>query len=221
MIREINTYYQKLLNAQYDVAEVIEHLLSRGEIREDFLKDIVKKRKDNLKIEKGFLCDRKGRQSSQCDVLIAKNHIAIERLGSHCVMQLQDCNIILEIKSNATGNDLKECEEKALKINGLDSDIFPLYGLFCYKYELSKNNLLRRFGYKYDKETKEFFKDETEPLKYPHIDFLLAISVEEEESESDPILKQMFLMKDKSANSYDLYLDYPAIRHFWRLIDGL
>ena len=41
MFKEINTYYQKLLNAQYDVAEIIDHLLTRGEVREDFLKDII------------------------------------------------------------------------------------------------------------------------------------------------------------------------------------
>ena len=221
MFKEINTYYQKLLNAQYDVAEIIDHLLTRGEVREDFLKDIIKKRKDSLKIEKGILCDHQGQQSPQCDVLIAKSGIAVERLGTHCVMQVSDCNIVLEIKSNATTRDLKECEEKAARINNLESATFPTYGLFCYKYDLKKNNLLRRFGYRYEKETQEFYKDETEPLKYPHIDFVLAISIEEEETEGDPVLKQMFLMKNKETNTYDLYLDYPAIRHFWRLIDGL
>lgn len=221
MFKEINTYYQKLLNAQYDVAEIIEHVLTRGEIREDFLKDVIKKRKDSLKIEKGILCDNYGHQSPQCDVLIAKNTIAVERLGGHCVMQVGDCSIVLEVKSNATGNDFRECEQKAARIKALDTTVFPTYGIFCYKYDLRKNNLLKRFGYRYENETQEFYRDEAESLKYPHIDFVLAISIEEEEGEGDPILKQIFLMKNKETNRYDLYLDYPAIRHFWRLIDGL
>ena len=81
--------------------------------------------------------------------------------------------------------------------------------------------MLKRFGFKYDREIKDFYDDGALRLEYPNIDFILAISVEEEENEGNFILKQVFLIKNSETGRYNLFLDYPAIRHFWRIIDGL
>lgn len=221
MLDQINTYYQRLLNAQYDVSEIFEHLLTRGEMREDFFKDLIKKRKQDLNIEKGILFDEQGNQSPQCDVMIGQSCIAVERLGSHGAIRVEDCSIILEVKSNASGRDIKEADEKSGVIKNLDSCRHPRCGIFCYKYDLKKSTLLKRFGYKYDKDIRDFYDDGALSLEYSNIDFVLAISIEEEEHDGDLILKQVFLIKNIETGRYNLFLDYPAIRHFWRLIDGL
>lgn len=44
MFAEFNQYSENLLLAQYDVSEIIEHELMKGEVREDFLIDVLKSR---------------------------------------------------------------------------------------------------------------------------------------------------------------------------------
>ena len=120
-----------------------------------------------------------------------------------------------------TGQDLKECNNKAAAIKAMEGENKPLYGIFCYKYTLKKNTLLRRFQYIYDGELMDYELNSNSAIMYQNIDFIMAISNEEEIQKKEIIKKQLFLVKNENDNKYSLFNDYPSIRYFWRLIDGL
>ncbi len=213
-------YNQALLNAQHGVSEIIEHLLTRGEVREDFIRDLIIKRKRNLIVGTGFLSD--GRvQSPQCDIIIAQDNAPVTLLGQKICLNVADCKFVIEVKSNLTSKDLKDCNKKAGKIKRMVGQSKPRYGVFCYKFGLKKNNLLRRFRYIYDSEVMQYSEDLRLRLDYPNIDFIVSISEEEESLENEDIKKQFFLIKNTGAKGYSFFNDYPSIKYLWRLIDGL
>ena len=220
MFKRYFEYNQALLNAQYGVSEIIEHLQTRGEVREDFIRDLIIKRKRNLVVGTGFLSDGKT-QSPQCDIILAQGNVPVNNLGQRVCLNVSDCKIVIEVKSNLTGQDIRACNQKAACIKALHGTSKPLYGIFCYKFELKKHTLLRRFRYIYDSEIMQYSEDSKLDLSYPDIDFVISISEQEEALENEDIKKQFFLKKDETTGGYSLFNDYPPIRHFWRLIDGL
>jgi len=213
-------YNQALLNAQYGVSEIIEHLQTRGEVREDFICDLIIKRKRNLIVGTGFLSD--GRvQSPQCDIIVAQDNVPVTSLGQKICLNVTDCKLVIEVKSNLTSKDMEESNKKAARIKRMAGTIKPVYGVFCYKFKLRKNTLLRRFRYVYDSQIMQYSENLRLRLDYPNIDFIVSISVEEESLENEDIKKQFFLIKNTVTRGYSFFNDYPSIKHFWRLIDGL
>lgn len=213
-------YNQALLNAQYGVSEIIEHLQTRGEVREDFIRDLIIKRKRNLLVGTGFLSDGQA-QSPQCDIIIAQDNAPVTSLGQKICLNASDCKIVIEVKSNLTGQDMRECNEKAAQIKRMVGEPKPFYGIFCYKFRLKKNTLLRRFRFVYDSEIMQYNENLALSLVYPNIDFIISISEEEEYLENEDIKKQFFLIKNGVTGGYSFFNDYLPIRYFWRLIDGL
>jgi hypothetical protein len=213
-------YNQALLNAQYGVSEIIEHLQIRGEVREDFIRDLIVKRKRNLLVETGLLSDGQT-QSPQCDIIIALNDAPITPIGQKVCLNVTDCKLVIEVKSNLTGQDMRLCNEKAARIKRMAGEAKPLYGIFCYKFNFQKNTLLRRFRYIYDAEIMQYSEDLSLQLDYSNIDFIVSISEEEESLENEDIKKQFFIIKNEITGGYSFFNDYPPIKHFWRLIDGL
>jgi len=220
MFKRYFEYNQALLNAQYGVSEIIEHLQTRGEVREDFIRDLIIKRKRNLLVGTGFLSDGRA-QSPQCDIIIARDNAPVTSLGQKICLNVSDCKIVVEVKSNLTSQDIKVCNEKAAQIKIMAGESKPLYGIFCYKFNFKKNTLLRRFRFVYDSEIMEYNENPVLAIVYPNIDFIISISDEEEYLENEDIKKQFFLMKNEVTGGYSFFNDYPPIRYFWRLIDGL
>jgi hypothetical protein len=213
-------YNQALLNAQYGVSEIIEHLQTRGEVREDFIRDLIIKRKRNLLVGTGFLSDGKA-QSPQCDIIIARDNAPVTSLGQKICLNVSDCKIVVEVKSNLTSRDVKKCDEKAAQIKKMAGESKPFYGIFCYKLNFKKNTLLRRFRFVYDSEIMQYNENSALSLGHPNIDFVISISEEEESLKNEDIKKQFFLIKNEITGGYSFFNDYPPIKHFWRLIDGL
>jgi len=213
-------YNQALLNAQYGVSEIIEHLQTRGEVREDFIRDLIIKRKRNLLVGTGFLSDGQA-QSPQCDIIIAQNSAPVNVLGQKICLNVADCKLVVEVKSNLTAQDIKQYDEKAARIKKMMGQSKPVCGIFCYKFNFRKNTLLRRFRYVYDAEIMQYNENPALALEYPNIDFIISISEEEESMKNENVKKQFFLIKNEVTGGYSFFNDYPPIKHFWRLIDGL
>ncbi len=211
-------YYEDLLRAQYRVSEFVQQHLPRGTIREDFLRDLVLKRRESLRGKKGIVV-KNGTQSGECDLIFYEISATTTPLGDQIMIEPRHCKLVLEIKSNATGNEIKKTNKNFEKIKTIDPDIKQLCGLFCYNTTLEKKTVLNRFGWTYDKDLEGWKEDAAVSIVYPHIDFIVCIACLEEDEEF--IEKQFFLIKDNESGRYILRSEYPIIKNFFGVTDNL
>lgn len=222
--QKYDTYLEKLLLAQFDVCEIFEHNLTKGEAREDFLKDMIRNQFKQICVMKGIIIEN-DRQSGQCDGIFTKRTARLRSFGSHNMVEIKDCEMILEIKSRAKGEDLKSFNKKAEEIKNLISEGFstdkPLCGMFCYQIELKEETIFKRFGFDYNQDLLTFeFSNDFEKW-YPNIDFLVSLhdcfNPDKECNET----KQFFLRWDENNQKYLLFRDYPVSKHFFSLINSI
>ena len=213
-------YYEDLLRAQYDVAEklVRDQHLSCGTIREEFLSEILKKKRPSIQITKGFI-KKTNNRSGECDHIFHHIDSPIDTLGGQLFIKPEHCKLVLEVKSNATGNDLRKTNENFQIIKTIDTDSQPLCGLFCYNTALEKKTILNRFGWTYDRELECWKENLSLVLAYPNIDFIVSIACLEEDEQCTE--KQFFLIKDYMSGRYILRSEYPIIKNFFGITDNL
>lgn len=214
MLNKYDEYIEELLLAQYNVSEIIEHMLTRGEIREDFIKDQIIKQFPHVRCCKGVITSSIGdEQSGQLDIIIPKEGARERCLGAQTLFSCEDVSMVLEVKSSATGTHFKELNDEAGKIKAFESASYPRFGLICYKYNMTKKNLLKRFGYAYDSEIMSFEYSHQLRHEYPNIDFVLTLEKDEENGYS----KCFFMTKDV-AGEYNLSLSEPVSKYFFKLV---
>lgn len=215
---QIHQYHENLLRVQYQVSEIIDDELTRGTLREEFIKEMVLKKKRSLKINKGIVSNG-SKQSNPCDLIFCDSNLAIDEIGGQMIIEPKKCKMVLEVKSNATGKDFKKTNRNFGLIKSLDSRNAPRCGLFCYNTVLLKKSVLNRFGYSYDKELESWGKNTGLILLYPDIDFIICIG--SLDLDEDCIDKQFFLIKDEVAGRFILTTDYPIIKNFFAITDNL
>lgn len=229
---EYDNYIEELFQAQFEISgEIITHQLEKGQTREDFIKEELKKRFEHIHIKKGFVAGSLRQNSHQTDILILKNSAQVRTLGQNCIANVKDVNLVIEIKSNATGSDLQKFNEDItlIKTQNPTVDDFPLFGIFCYRLNLTKKTVFKRFGYIYDSENdllsynleqnkiinKDFSSLE---ISYPEIDFILSI----DNSNKDEI-KYIYLQKKLDSNNNPYYVilkELPITKHLWNVVQG-
>ncbi len=220
---EYDQYIEELFQAQFNISEeLISHKLERGQTREDFVKDEIKRRFRNINIQKGFIVGSARQASNQTDILILKQNAQTRMLGANCMANIEDVNLVIEIKSSATGSDFKKFNDDIIKIKQQNhNDHLPLFGMFCYRIKLCKKTVFKRFGFDYD-EVNDLLQQQDKvanlSFEYPHIDFILSIHSSGQDGK-----KFLFLQKayDESDNPYYVSLVNPPItKHLWNAIQG-
>lgn len=211
-------YYEDLLKAQYKVSQIVQQNLPKGTIREDFLRELVLKRKESLRAKKGMV-SMGLKQSGECDLIFYDSSATINPIGDQIMIEPKHCRLVLEIKSNATGSDLKRTNNNFQKIKEIDPENKPLCGLFCYNSEIEKKTVLKRFGWVFDEELKSWEENLSLEMKYLHIDFMLCIACLEEDEEYTE--QQFFLVKDRRSQRFVLKQEYPVIKNFFAVTDNL
>lgn len=99
---EFDEYIEKLLLVQFDASEIIKHNLTKGEVREDFLKEEVNKQFAHICYHKGFIVNNeKEYQSGQLDIIITGNDARTRKYGDQSMVDIRDARIVLEVKSCA------------------------------------------------------------------------------------------------------------------------
>jgi hypothetical protein len=201
-------YIENLLLLQYKASEIFEHNLQRGEIREDFVISQIMALHKNIDCCKGTV---DGVQTTQKDLLIPRRGATQHPLGGQVYFSSQDIMFDIEIKSNATGNDFKEFNDKAGKLKALECGENILAGMFCYNYKLKRENLLERFGFV----NIEADNPKVPKIKYPHIDFVVAL----DSSVTDSCEREsFFIQKSHPDNEYIRNYETPVIKHFFNLL---
>lgn len=212
---EFDFYIEKLLILQFTASEIIKHNLTKGEVREDFVKEQVGKQFEDILYHKGFICcDDSEYQSSQLDIIVTKKDARSRNYGGHSLIEIEDAKMVIEVKSSAKTNDLRKLDALAEKLKDLKKDANIKVGLFCYSYELKEKNLLKKFGYKYDEDIDSYNFDKSINREFNNIDFVLALDKDKEYSEEN---KDFFIIKDTYSNSFVLYKDEPVSKYFFRL----
>ena len=220
---EYDRYIEELFQAQFKISEeLISHKLERGQTREDFVKDEIKRRFCNINIQKGFIAGSAKQASNQADILILKQNAQTRMLGANCMANIDDVNLLIEIKSSATGSDFKKFNDDIIKIKQQNhNEHLPLFGMFCYRIKLSKKTVFKRFGFDYD-EVNDLLQQQGKvanlSFKYPHIDFVLSIHNSEQDGKKFLYLQKAY---DIDENPYYVSLVNPPItKHLWNAIQG-
>jgi hypothetical protein len=209
---EFDQYSQDLLLSQYDIAEIIQHELTKGEVREDFLIHILQSRfEPSPTFYKGTISDG-NHQAGQLDLMLCRPNCQIVRMGGQAILRPEDCLCLIEVKGNATGNDLRVFDERIQRIKAMEAESFPLCGIFCYKVELQEKTIMNRFGFDLNAETGVYYNDENEPreIAYPNIDFFVSLDER----------GHLFLRKNTDGRFIKL-LDYPVLKAVYRVIGSL
>ena len=220
---EYDKYIEELFQAQFNISEeLISHKLERGQTREDFVKDEIKRRFRNINIQKGFIAGSARLASNQTDILILKQNAQTRMLGTNCMANIDDINLVIEIKSSATGSDFKKFNDDIIKIKQQNhNEHLPLFGMFCYRIKLTKKTIFKRFGFYYDK-VNDLLQQQDEAanlsFEYPHIDFVLSIHSSGQDGKKFLYLQKAY---DENDNPYYVSLVNPPItRHLWNAIQG-
>lgn len=223
---EYDAYVEGLLLKQFEVSEkVFSHNLSKGESREDFIKQQINSQYSGIEVVRGFVEGRGITASAgQNDLIVCSVNGRVRRHGErHCLVEARHCKMVVEVKTNASGGDFRDFNAKAGLIKSFDPDHNPICGLFAYRINLEQRNILNRFGFTYNSAIEGFVPNPLQGLVYPNIDFVVSLHLEEEDQDEGTfeVNKQFFLRKDSAAGTYNLFPDFPVSRYFFDMLDGI
>lgn len=216
---EFDEYIEKLLLVQFDASEIIKHNLTKGEVREDFLKEEVSKQFAHICYHKGFIVDNeKEYQSGQLDIIITGHDARARKYGEQSMVDIKDTKIVLEVKSCANTQDLRKLERVAKELKLLSDEPSLKVGMYCYLYSIKEENMLKKFGFKYDKDIKGYFEDKSLKYEFENIDFILALDNREDETDKS---RAFFIIKDVFSNRYVLNKTEPVSKNFFMLFSNI
>ncbi|MBS1573000.1 MAG: hypothetical protein JST62_11435 [Bacteroidetes bacterium] len=121
-------YTEKLLNAQSDVAEVIQHLGIRGKVREFFVKEIIEKHFNNkITISRGVVNLDNEENEGQVDLILTNDYALVAAFTPEDIgVNADDCKMIIEVKTNATSADIEAFNKRAKTIKQNCLETTPL-----------------------------------------------------------------------------------------------
>ena len=177
---DIDNYNEKMLKLQFEVSEDINHKLTKGELREKFLKRFFTEELHGLKVMNGILTSRDW-QSSQGDFIVLKKDA---RVGSLDIYDIQDCKLFMEIRSKATKMEYEELQMHAEEIKSRNVNI--IVGMFSYAAKAHRKTVLSRYGFTYDKDLDMFNEYEKKLDQYPDVDFYYNLNINYEKDDELP-----------------------------------
>lgn len=205
---EIDLYLRDVLKMQYMVSDSISHRLTKGELREKFIRRMVQDEFPNLLLKSGILCVDTW-QSTQGDFLWLREGA---RIGNLNLYDLEDCQMFMEIKSQATAAELRTINETAGNLKQRHTGELPIkVGMFCYSTSANEKTILRKFGFTYDKEIEGYnaYTQSTDVMR--NVDFLFSLNIVDEQDEA----ASPYLVVRDFSGSCNLYKDNPVIRYFF------
>jgi hypothetical protein len=213
---QIDIYLQNVLTAQYEVSNDINHELTKGELREEFVKWIVSGEYPNLILKSGIVvCDEW--QSSQNDFLWLKNNA---RVGHLNVYDVNDISLVMEIKSNVQASEIAALNMNAslLKERCEDKEHLRI-GMFCYGSHAKKQTVINKFGFQYEKDIDAYKQYKYECDLYHNIDFFFSLDID---GENSPYFVFRGNERKDEGDKYStkknlLYLHNPVIDSFLML----
>lgn len=208
---QVDLYYQNLLKLQFEASDDISHNPTKGSMREEFIKGLIEGSFPQIKLGKGLLTKGKW-QSTQIDLLKFKPNARADTIGGQNLVEIDDCMIVMEIKSNGRTKELQEFEEVAKKVKEFSPSV--TCGVFCYNIDLMPQTLLERFGFKYEKLPLDFYIQSGLPIQYPHIDFVFTLEAKKDDVEQYLIIKNI-------DGEFDIVKNNPVIKYFLNIFKDI
>ena len=178
---EIDLYLQDILKMQHMVSDNISHRLTKGELREKFIRRLVQDEFPTLLLKSGILCADTW-QSTQGDLLWLKDGA---RVGNLNLYDLNDCRMFMEIKSSATAAELRSINETANNLKQhYTGESLIIVGMFCYGTSASEKTVLRKFGFTYDREIEGYNAYDQAKDRMRNVDFLFSLNISDGRDES-------------------------------------
>ena len=212
---EMDLYLQEMLALQYKASDGITNKPTKGSLREEFIKKLVLDDHPRLFLKTGILIDDEW-QSTQGDFIWLKRD---GRIGNMSVYELHDCNLFMEIKSSAKHSEFMDLNTVSEEIHRRAIEKNPehhiLTGMFCYSTEASEKTVLRKFGFKYDKELQGYLNYDAEKDIFKEIDFLVSLNISEDNEASPYMVKRDFF------GNCVLYNNNPIINNFFNYFKSI
>ena len=175
-IREdIDSYNEKMLKLQFQASEKIEHKLTKGELREKFLKRFLCDELEGLSVKNGIIVLGDW-QSSQGDFIVLKKNA---RIGNMDVYDAEDCQLFMEVKSRVKKAEYEGLQLHAKEIKSKNDSI--IVGMFSYASHATRKNVIPKFGIRYDEELDMFDAYDSNLDQYPDVDFYYNLNTDYEQ----------------------------------------
>jgi hypothetical protein len=203
-------YLDQLLRVQSTTAEMFEHKGVLGTVRENFLSQQITERIDSPLIHTGEVTFNNGK-SGQLDLIIRKSGTLNPEIGGQVRIPASDCAAIIEVKSNATGSDIRAFNIKAGEIKKDNPNV--ICGFFTYKLACTKRYALKKFGIIYDYDILEFDIENNVSAEYNNIDFISCLddSVELVSRRGKDYTFNKFFFLHRSKDSTDPLIEYELV----------
>lgn len=200
---EKDRYYEKLLALQYEASSFISHQLTKGELREEFIRRILIDEFVHLKdyLERGLI-QQNTNEHRQHDLVWIKPGA---RSGMR-MFDINDCKMVIEVKSKVQSSEIEEFNDLSRHYKRCcNIESKPKTGLFCYSTSVSKETILGRFGYHFiPDEDGNYDVNEDEPIYafdndlFRSIDFIYCLNVDDEFVNPYFIINNMMVGNDMS-----------------------
>lgn len=214
-VGQFQVYIEELLRVQFEASDMFEHNPTKGSIREEFLKNEISKQYKMIDCRTGAIVNG-NYQSSQIDIIVTKLNARDMPMGGQSLVDVSDAKLAIEVKSCAEKKHLDELQETAAKLKSQGGNSGLKVGLFCYSYDVQEKTMLKRFGYKFDKELDQYNYHKSLDKDYRDIDFVICISKDEDRPDSD-----FYIAKDKIEDSFMLFKKEPVSQYFFREFSNL
>lgn len=208
--QQIDSYYQELLILQFKASNGISHNPTKGSMREEFIKGLIEGIFPNVKLGKGILTKGKW-ESSQIDLFKIKPNAKVYTIGGQNITELDDCLLMMEIKSDAVTKHLDELQKLSSTIKEMNENV--KCGIFCYNINLTQKTVLDKFGFTYQGRELDFYRNNGDVI-YPDIDFI--ISLEAKKDNECP-----YLIVKNITGEYVIIKNNPIINDFLGLFKDI
>lgn len=217
-----NQYLENLIITQYRASSVFTHEPTAGDVREEFLRQFIEQRRHNFRAVKGQIAFPGEKTLEQCDIAIQSKEFGCLNIGSQYIINPYQTACLIEVKTSLKYEDCKKLNSLALRVKSKKSDSYPKIGIFAYGLSnISKANLLKRFGYSFDPVTKIYFRDKKLVNSYGEIDFLICLDTYIDFESRNEIEDKIFLQKTQENENGKIneYFYNEPVEHFKKFIE--
>ncbi|MBF0988381.1 MAG: hypothetical protein HXK68_01630 [Clostridiales bacterium] len=191
ILEQIDLYKEKVLQYHYEVSSIIEHNLTKGLLREQYIKDLIEKDMPNTKTYSGIIVYN-NKQSPQTDLITLNDNCNLNNIN---IFDINNVKNIFEIKSKMQTKHIKTINNTLKELKFTNPNIKG--GIICYKLDCNESNLLKKFGFTFDKDIKSYINNEKDFYEFSSIDYIISFDSDNEFILSRDISNRFVLDKKK------------------------
>jgi hypothetical protein len=226
---DYNRYIEKLLNDHFDASLLLHHELTKGQVRERFIRDQINNQFGGSSLcTSGVMSVREVRgkvEYKQADLVLFPHSTRRREIGAEYLIDPKDVFLIADVKSNVENRDLFEWDTIAQKIHlrekkenwSKDTQV----GIISYRYnKIEFHSLLKKFGFVFSRDYEAYvYKKASETIL--NLDFLFILHNIDGEDRRILLRRNKKVPRQKDFVPYTLLMDQAASDGFWGMLYSL